>query len=328
MRKTFRKAIVALCMMAAPMAASAQSLVFHLAGGEKTTVQLPATFTVTPDGDKLVVDAGSGNVVELAKDEVMCVTYRDAKGDVNGDQRVDVADVSTVVGLIIGAGGGSSLIHAPKDAVAVDLGLPSGTKWANMNVGAEKPEDYGLYFAWGETTGYTSDTSDGRSFDWANYKWMNEGQSFWKQVNKYQVNDGQTDCCWYDGSTFIGDGESTLLPADDAARANWGGEWSMPTYDDMVELLDNTTNEWVTVNGVIGCRFTSTKNGNSIFLPAAGVRLCASLYFRSETGFYWSASVYPSYSYSARFLYFISGSADAYDYNRFHGFSVRPVLRK
>lgn len=109
---------------------------FHLAGGEKTTIQLPATFTVTPTGDKLVVDAGSGNVVELAKDEVMCVTYLDAKGDVNGDLRVDVADVSTVVSLILGAGGSSS-VSAPKDAGAV-CGFSSSPKstWARTTTTA------------------------------------------------------------------------------------------------------------------------------------------------------------------------------------------------
>ena len=315
MRKTFRQAIVALCLMAAPMAASAQSLVFHLAGGEKTTVQLPATFTVTPDGDKLVVDAGSGNVVELAKDEVMCVTYRDAKGDVNGDLRVDVADVSTVVSLIIGAGGSSPYGNAPKNAEAVDLGLPSGTKWANMNVGAEKPEDYGLFFAWGETTGYSSSgTSDDRSFDWANYKWCNGSQT---TITKY---------C-NDASYGTVDNQLTLLPEDDAARANWGGEWSMPTYDDMRELLDNTTSEWTTQNGVNGRRFTAA-NGNSIFLPAAGFRVGASLGNQAMFGDYWLASVDPSNSYYARCLGFVSGYTNTNFNGRYYGFSVRPVLRK
>lgn len=325
MRKTFRKAIVALCLMAAPMAASAQSLVFHLAGGEKTTIQLPATFTVTPDGDKLVVDAGSGNVVELAKDEVMCVTYRDAKGDVNGDQRVDVADVSTVVSLIIGAGGSSPYGNAPKNAEAVDLGLPSGTKWANMNVGAERPEDYGLFFAWGETVGYTSIaegsqnsssayTMADHSFDWENYKWCNGSYT---TMTKYCV----------DASYGTVDYLSTLLPADDAARANWGGEWSMPTYDDMVELINNTTSVWTKENGVNGRRFTAG-NGNSIFLPAAGYRNEASLSNQSTTGYYWSASVLPSISDFAQHLVFGGGSAVASKYYRYYGYSVRPVLRK
>ena len=71
---------------------------------------------------------------------------------------------------------------APAGVVAVDLGLPSGTKWANMNVGASKPEDYGLYFAWGETVGYGSDTNDGHSFDWASYNWCKDS---WNTMTKY-----------------------------------------------------------------------------------------------------------------------------------------------
>ena len=103
MKKTFKQMFIALCLFAAPLCVNAQTtLVFHLAGGEKTTVNLPATFTVTPTGDKLVIAVEGGDDIELAKDEIMCVTYRDAKGDMNGDQRVDVADVSTLVGLLIG----------------------------------------------------------------------------------------------------------------------------------------------------------------------------------------------------------------------------------
>ena len=192
MKKIFKQLIIVLCLLAAPLGLTAQTLVFHLAGGEKTTVTLPATFTVTPSDDKLVIDDGDGNVVELSKDDVICVTYRDAKGDVNGDQRVDVADVSTLVGMIISSGGGDTLSpgddddppssgNVPDGVVAVDLGLPSGTKWANMNVGATAQNEYGLFFAWGETVGYSSsDTSDGRSFDWASYKWMTEGKSSWE----------------------------------------------------------------------------------------------------------------------------------------------------
>ena len=166
--------------------------------------------------------------------------------------------------------------NAPAGAVAVDLGLPSGTKWANMNVGAEKPEDYGLYFAWGETVGYTGDTSDGRLFDWANYKWMTKGQSDWKYINKYQTADGTTDACWYKYNwdtgdyEFIGDSLTVLLPEDDAAHAYWGGDWRMPTNDEIKELVNNTTYEWITVGTVSGGKFTSKTNGNSIFLPAAG----------------------------------------------------------
>ena len=127
---------------------------------------------------------------------------------------------------------------APEGVKAVDLDLPSGTLWANMNVGATSPEDYGLYFAWGETTGYTG----GHSFDWASYKWMNEGQSNWRQVNKYQIDDWETEGCWYDSDgNFIGDGKTVLDLEDDAAHANWGGDWRMPTIDEIKELIENTT---------------------------------------------------------------------------------------
>ena len=329
---------MALCLLSAPLCVQAQTLVFHLAGGAKSTVSLPAAFTVTPNSDKLVIDGG-GSVVELSKDDVMCVTYRGRKGDVNEDMTVDVADIATIIGIMAGTGDGDQpgggddnnssgeTGNAPAGTVAVDLGLPSGTEWANMNVGAEKPDDYGLYFAWGETVGYTSDTSDGRSFDWASYKWMNEEQSSWTQVNKYQVADGWTSSCWYDGNgQFIGDGKNTLELADDAARANWGGQWVMPTYEEIVELVNNTTSEWTTVNGINGRKFTSKANGNSIFLPAAGWRHGSSLGDQTRSGYYWSATVRPSYSGYARGLYFGSGDVDAYS-GRDYGFSVRPVLR-
>ena len=220
---------------------------------------------------------------------------------------------------------------APAAAEAVDLGLPSGTKWANMNVGAEAPEDYGLYFAWGETVGYTSDTSDGRLFNWASYKWMNAGESSWKQIKKYQIQDGQASACWYQFNEgtgdyeFIGDGKAVLDLEDDAARANWGGDWRMPTYEDFQELLANTTNEWITVGTVTGRKFTSKTNGNSIFLPAAGYRGGSGLY-QSTVGYYWSSTVSPlDSSNCARYLYFYSSYISTGNDHRYYGRSVRPV---
>ena len=94
---------VMLLTMLGCLSTAAQSLVFHLAGGAKSTVSLPATFTVTPSGDKLVIDGG-GSVVELAKDDVMCVTYRGKKGDVNEDETVDVADIATIIDIMAGQG--------------------------------------------------------------------------------------------------------------------------------------------------------------------------------------------------------------------------------
>ena len=238
-----------------------------------------------------------------------------------GAQTVDIhkADGTTVsypasevnyIGFTAKQEGGT----APAAAVAVDLGLPSGTKWANMNVGAEQPEDYGLYFAWGETVGYGSDTSDGRSFDWANYTWCNDSYNT------------QTKYCT-DSSYGTVDNKTVLDLEDDAAYVNWGSSWRMPTITEIKELLNNTTSEWTTVNGVNGRKFTSKTNGNSIFLPAAGCRYGSELRYRASYGRYWSSSLNESDPFSARRLYFYSESAYPNFIYRFIGFTVRPVLR-
>jgi len=203
-------------------------------------------------------------------------------------------------------------VEAPAGVEAIDLGLPSGTKWANMNIGAEKPEDYGLYFVWGETVGYGSDTNDGHSFNWASYKWCNGS---YDTMTKYCTN----------SSYGTVDNKTVLDLEDDAAYVNWSNSWRMPTITEIDELLNNTTSEWTTVNGVNGRKFTSTMNGNSIFLPAAGYRYGSYLDYQTSGGYYWSSSLSESNPSDARSLDF--GSEIAYtgsDY-RFLGFTVRPV---
>ena len=137
--------------------------------------------------------------------------------------------------------------------VAVDLGLPSGTLWANMNVGARSPEDYGDSFAWGETTPKSY-------YYWKSYKWCNGS----KNTMKKYCNDSN---CGYNGFT---DRRTVLEASDDAATANWGRGWCTPTKEQWDELIDNTTSTWITESGVTGIRFMSKTNGNSIFLPSAG----------------------------------------------------------
>lgn len=205
---------------------------------------------------------------------------------------------------------------APKGVVAVDLGLPSGTKWANMNVGATRPEEYGLYFAWGETTGYTSDTSDGRLFKWTNYKWCNHRIYL---MTKYCT----------DSKKGTVDNKTVLDLEDDAAHVNWGGSWVMPTNGEIQELVQNTTSEWTNINGVYGRMFTSKKNGNYIFLPVTGCRQGTRMNYKSSDGCYWSASLYESNPHLARYISFTSSGViyPYWDY-RHYGFSVRPVIRK
>lgn len=134
---------------------------------------------------------------------------------------------------------------------AIDLGLPSGTKWACCNVGANFPAEYGDYFAWGEITSKSS-------FTWYNYKWCLGGDNY--NLTKY--------CNDSDYGTV--DGRTELESEDDAAYVNWGTEWRMPSLSQIYELLDNCTSEWTTVNGRGGYVFKSNINGMAVFFPAAG----------------------------------------------------------
>ena len=204
----------------------------------------------------------------------------------------------------------------------VDLGLPSGTLWATCNVGANKPEEYGDYFAWGET-------ESKNYYDWNTYRWMNEGQSSfpWYQINKYTFADGNISACWYDSNlNFIGDGKTELQPEDDAATANWGSGWQIPSVAQIQELYNSsyTTKEWTQVNGVNGRKITSKSNGNSIFLPAAGYRYCTSL-SNAGDGRYWARSIGAHYSCSGEGLFFSSGGILWGYHDRSDGFTVRAV---
>ena len=198
----------------------------------------------------------------------------------------------------------------------VDLGLPSGLLWATCNLGADNPEDYGDYFAWGETT--TKST-----YNWSTYQYCNGG--FYAEWDDFEFYPYLTKYCdnsdyGYNGFT---DNLTTLLPEDDAATANWGGDWRMPTDEEWQELYNNTTVTWTTQNGVNGRLFTAS-NGNSLFLPAAGYRYNSSLYNAGSLGNYWSSSLTDG-TYSAWFLSFYSGSYSLYGWWRYRGLSVRPV---
>ena len=187
--------------------------------------------------------------------------------------------------------------------VYVDLGL--SVKWATMNVGSSKPEEYGDYFAWGETTTKTT-------YDWSTYEWCNGSSTTFTKYNT-------------SSSYGTVDNKTTLELTDDAARANWGGSWRMPTDAEMTELRTNCTWTWTTQNGVNGYKVTSKSNDNSIFLPAAGCRYDSSLDDAGSYGYYWSSSLYTDFPYHAWYGYFYSISVNRYYYYRIYGQSVRPV---
>ncbi len=211
-------------------------------------------------------------------------------------------------------GGGDT----PSTEDYVDLGLPSGIKWATKNLGASKPSNYGDYYAWGETEPKTE-------YTWATYKWMQTGYSDKNHITKYTFPDGKTEGIWYDSDNyFIGDGKTTLDPEDDAATVKLGSPWRMPTSDEIKELIDNCTWTWTTLDGKNGYEVKGT-NGNTIFLPAAGCRYGSELYGAGSWGDYWSSSLSTAYSDYARRLYFVSDVHDWYGYYRYYGFTVRPV---
>ena len=212
-------------------------------------------------------------------------------------------------------------VEAPAGVEAVDLGLPSGIKWANMNLGAEAPEDHGLYFAWGETVGIDIESEEERVFDWDSYKWSNGSST---TMTKYCTEGIHYS---YDGHDYFGtvDNKTELDPEDDAAYVNWGTEWRMPKVEDIMELLNNTTSEWTMQNGVDGRRFTGA-NGNSIFLPVTGyidgVFLCG----LTRYGHYHSASLWQEYPWSAQLLTFWEKMVyPDCDLRRNMAYSVRPV---
>jgi hypothetical protein len=191
----------------------------------------------------------------------------------------------------------------------VDLGLPSGLLWATCNVGADTPEGYGDYFAWGETT--TKDT-----YNWSTYQYC---MGSYNTMTKYCNNSSYG----YNGFT---DNLTVLLPEDDAATANWGSSWRMPTKEECQELYNSTTHSWTTQNGVYGRRFTAS-NGNSIFFPAAGLRVGSNLNAAGTSGYYYSSSLYTGRSDLAWWFYF--NSEDNYGMGNLNGrrdgYSVRPV---
>ena len=189
----------------------------------------------------------------------------------------------------------------------VDLGLPSGLLWATCNVGANAPEEYGDYFAWGETT--PKDT-----YTWSTYQYCNGS---YNTLTKYCNNSSYG----YNGFT---DNLTTLLPEDDAAAANWGGNWRMPTQEEFQELYNNTTVTWTQQNGVNGRLFTAS-NGNSLFLPAAGYRWNDELTNAGSNGNYWSSSLDTDGPDDAWYFNFYSNGTGASRYYRYLGRSVRAV---
>ena len=232
--------------------------------------------------------------------------------DLNDDRDVNITDVILLVNYILNQN--DNLIcpdsHHPH---MIDLGLPSGTKWACCNVGATKPEEYGGYYAWGETE-EKDDYND---------------VTYLYSTGVDKTGDGLYDD-WHEDTGHLGIwqnlGEISGTEYD-VAHVKWGGNWCMPTWDDIQELLDYCNHVWTTLNGVNGYKFTGS-NGNSIFFPAAGIRGDGELIGAGDSGKYWSSTQGPYNSDGAYDLFFYSDTAYWIGDYRPGGQSVRPVWKE
>ena len=189
----------------------------------------------------------------------------------------------------------------------VDLGLPSGTLWATMNVGATSPEEYGGLYAWGEI-------AEKHNQGWNNYKWYNGSEN---TITKYCTNSNY-------GTV---DNKTALDLEDDVAHFTWGGDWRMPTKAELNELYNNCTWTGTTRNGVNGCDVISKKNGNRIFLPYSGYRNNTVTTAKDFAGYYWSSSLRSDGGSYADYLVF-GEDARGWTGSRNGGQSVRPVKSK
>ncbi len=195
-----------------------------------------------------------------------------------------------------------STIKAIFSLPAVDLGL--SVKWASCNLGASKPEEYGNHYAWGETT-----TSD--AYGWGYYSLRGSDGVFLK---------------------YAEDGLTTLEAVDDAATANWGEPWRMPTEKEWNELIDGCSREWTTDyngTGVTGRIFTSKVNGNSIFIPSAGYCEGNNNTYTNygKIGYYWSNTLSNGNWKQAIGVQSWKTNAAATGYERYLGYSIRAVRK-
>lgn len=273
------------------------SLELHMSRGEERLL----TATVLPENasnKKVTWTVDNPNVARVANNVVYAVADGEA---IITCTAADGSDVKATCKVVVGTR------HE-----YVDLGLPSGVLWATCNIGAERPEDIGMYFAWGDIKGYAK--SENHWFTWDYYKWCRGTET---SMTKYCTNIG-----WGQPDLIV-----ELLPEDDAATAIWGKEWRMPTEQDFSELCNSeyTTSMWTTVNGVKGRLITSMINGNSIFMPAGGRRYNAEIVFMEEKGNYWSSSLIYLLSAGA---WFFDTDATKMTYGleyRYMGMCVRPV---
>ena len=284
------------------LSANVNSIAISVAGGTSET------YTITADGGYTITKPDADDWYTLQQDSASCTFSIVALENTTGEDRR-----SQITASLTGLPSGET-----KELVIevwqydlyngheyIDLGLPSGIKWATCNVGASTPEEYGGYYAWGET-------EEKEDYSLETYKWCNGS---YDSLTKYCTNS-------YRGTV---DNKAVLEPEDDVAHVKWGGSWRIPTKTEFEELLNKCLWTWTTQNGVNGYRITSATNGNSIFLPAAGIRSGVTGGDWGEGGLYWSSWLNSSESMGSHDLHFYKNKQEFASHYRHVGLPVRPV---
>lgn len=217
------------------------------------------------------------------------------RADVNSDGEINIADVNVVLNIILGA-------QTQHNHEYVDLGLPSGTLWATCNIGANSPEDYGDYFAWGET-------APKHEYTQQNYEWYDYSRYIFTKYCTYSM-------------YGIVDHKTELDPEDDAAYVNWGPSWRMPTLEQIQELIDNCSWKWTLRNGEFG-QLVTGPNGNTLFLPTTGMNN-SSIINADWLGVIWSRTLFIE-PHSGYVLEYHGGGLQVYNDHRSWGCTVRAV---
>lgn len=282
------------------------------------------TMAQTVDKEAMYIYQNDGNASIFFRNEVTSISFETRDGEMN--QVIQTADreYSYPVGNIQSMSfvfpeednnkpEGFPKENAPTFGTAIDLGLPSGTKWASINVGASKPEEYGGYYAWGEV-------NEKNEYNEVTYQYATgvvgvDGHSY---IDYHS--DTETWGIWQSlGSDIAG-------TQYDVAHVKWRGKWCMPNREQQDELWNYCVYMWITYRGVKGGLFIGP-NGHSIFMSAAGSRLNCDPNGVGSHGFYWSSTNHDSYySYGHTFN---SNHAKNYGYAPFraYGMNVRPVIK-
>ena len=299
---------------------------FVTAGNVDLTAETP-TIASTSTGDIELALGEGGNGISLTADNTVFTAYVITPAiDLSGttlDISVDVDEKTYTAEGLAGknlAAGGAFAFTFDYQSEYVDLGLPSGTLWARKNIGADKPEDYGWVFQWGDTQGYSYAPGDGKRFEFATYKYCN-GVNY--ELTKYCT----TASCGLDGFT---DDKSALELSDDAAYVNWDSSWCVPTPEQFNELINTeyTTPELTTENGVYGLKVMKKSDSSVyVFLPAQGLRENSTYSGGGEEGDYWASTIVSNYPFYANCFTFYSSNVKTTICGREKGLPVRAVRR-